>query len=157
MTISSLIIRTRILLVEHYKFVVRSVRMCSHQHHQHKKIKRTFKMDFAIVDLQGFRDDSNNFIVKELSFLTQNIKFSDIVESPFAFDSMSARSQKTAQWLTDSFHGLRWDDGYISVSNLRKTILPILRNKIIYVKGEEKIHWLRNILEDQEKKNFLDL
>lgn len=112
-------------------------------------------MDFAIVDLQGFKDDWNNFIVKELSFLTQNIKFSDVIKSPYEFDKLSSRSQKVARWLIDNYHGVDWNDGYISVTELRKTILPILKNKIIYVKGEEKIHWLRDILDEKNKENLL--
>lgn len=112
-------------------------------------------MDFAIIDMQGFKDDSNNFIVKELSFLTKNIKFSEIIKSPHAFDCLSSRSQNIANWLIQNYHGLAWNDGYITVAELRKTILPILRNKILYVKGEEKVEWIRSILDEKNEENLL--
>lgn len=112
-------------------------------------------MNYAIVDLQGFKDDSNNFIVKELSFLTQNIKFSDVIKSPYTFDALNLRSQKIAYWLTNNYHGLNWSEGYITIDELRKTITPIPQNKIMYVKGEEKIDWLRDIIDEQNKMNLL--
>lgn len=112
-------------------------------------------MDFAIIDFQGFKDESTNrFIVKEFCLLTENIKFLDFMKSPFAFELLNENSQKTAKWLTKNYHGIKWDDGYISVSKLRETISPILKNKIIYVKGEEKIQWLRDIMNDSEKRTL---
>lgn len=106
-------------------------------------------MEYAIVDLQGFKDDFNNFIVKELCFLTQNIKFTDTIKCPYEFDSLSQRSQSITRWLINNYHGIQWDSGYISIKELRAAILPILKNKIIYVKGEEKVEWLRKILNEK--------
>lgn len=103
-------------------------------------------MDFAVVDLQGFKDDSNNFIVKELGVLTKNIKFHDIIKSSDDFNVLSSTAKKSIEWLSSFHHGLQWDDGYISVDELRKTLEPILQNKIIYVKGKEKMRWLQNIM-----------
>lgn len=105
-------------------------------------------MEYAIVDLQGFKDNSNNFIIKEFSFATKNIKFSDIIQSTCAFDELSIPKQKSANWLTDNFHGITWYDGDIDVNELRDTIKPILSTKIVFVKGEEKIIWLKNLLRD---------
>lgn len=108
-------------------------------------------MEYAIVDLQGFKDDFNNFIVKELCFLTQNIKFTDTIKCPYEFDSLSQRSQNIARWLINNYHGIQWDSGYINIKELRAAILPILKNKIIYVKGEEKVEWLRKILNEKNQ------
>lgn len=109
-------------------------------------------MDYAIVDLEGFKNcETNKFIVKELSFLTQNIKFSDIIKSEIDFDTWSDSSKRAAQWLTETYHGINWGEGYIGVEELKRTISPILMNKIIYVKGEEKVNWLRNLLATTEK------
>lgn len=96
-------------------------------------------MEFAIVDLQGFKDNFNNFIVEEFSFATKNMKFSDIIPSTCAFDELSAPKQKSANWLTQNFHGITWYDGDIDVIELQDTIKPILNNKIVFVKGEEKL------------------
>lgn len=103
-------------------------------------------MDFAIVDLQGFKDDFDSFIVKEFSVLTKNIKFHDIIKSTCEFDALHDSTKKSAEWLINFHHGLAWNDGYITTDELRKTLEPILRNKIIYVKGKEKLSWLREIM-----------
>lgn len=105
-------------------------------------------MEFAIVDLQGFKDNSNTFIVKEFSFATKNLKFSDIIHSTCTFDELSAAKQKSAKWLTQNFHGITWYDGDIDVNELQDIIKPILSNKIVFVKGEEKIIWLKILLHD---------
>ena len=103
-------------------------------------------MDFAIVDMQGFKDTNNEFIVKEFSLFTKNIKFHDIIKSPFEFMETGESSTKSIEWLTRNYHGIAWNDGYITVEELQKTLEPILRNKIIYAKGKEKILWLRKIM-----------
>lgn len=106
-------------------------------------------MDFAIVDLQGFKDNSNNFVLKEFSILTKNIKFSDIIKPTFAFSNLNESSRKAVCWLSNYYHGFDWNDGYIDFDELQKTIKPILQNKLIYVKGDDKICWLKKILDDE--------
>lgn len=51
-------------------------------------------MDFAIVDMQEFKDNYNGFIVKEIVVLTKNIKFYDIIKSPYDIDRLSDKSRK---------------------------------------------------------------
>lgn len=105
-------------------------------------------MDFAIVDLQGFRKPSGVFIVKEFAIITKNIKFNDFIQAPYNFQSLSLGAQKTTSWITKQHHGIDWDKGYINMNELRRTIGPILREKTIYVKGNLKILWLKNIMRD---------
>lgn len=103
--------------------------------------------NYAFVDIQGFKSNTNRFVVKEIAIITQNITFHDIVKStPSAFSDLDAAHKKQAKWLTYNFHGLKWDWGFVTLQELRKQIEPILSGKIIYVKGDEKIHWLRQIL-----------
>lgn len=109
-------------------------------------------MEFVIVDLQGFKDNTNNFIVKEFSFATKNMKFSDIIQSTCTFDDLSAPKQKSSNWLTQNFHGITWYDGDIDVNELLHTIKPIFSNKIVFIKGEEKVIWLKNLLRDSLQK-----
>lgn len=117
-------------------------------------------MDFAIVDMQGFKDDLNSFIVKEFSVLTKNIKFHEIIKSNLDYDELNASTKRSAEWLKEFHHGLSWDDGYISIGELRQTLQPILQNKIIYVKGRDKVQWLREIMHTTNNlliKNLEDL
>lgn len=108
-------------------------------------------MDFAIVDLQGFKDNENNFIVKEFALFTKNIQFHDIIKSSSscAFETLNYSSKQSVEWLKNFYHGLDWNDGYITVDELRKTVAPILKNKLIYVKGLEKIEWLHQLMDNE--------
>lgn len=105
-------------------------------------------MEFAIADLQGFLKPSGRFIVKEFAFLTKNIKFNDFIESPYNFESLSLGTKRSSSWITKNHHGIEWNKGYINIHELRRTIHPILRNKTIYVKGDLKIVWLKEIMRD---------
>lgn len=103
-------------------------------------------MDYAFVDLQGFRNAANKFIVKEFSILTKNTKFSDIIKSPKKFCDLDHFTRRSARWLARNHHGLFWDDGFIGINELRETITPILINKLVYAKGDEKVKWIHEIL-----------
>lgn len=105
-------------------------------------------MEFAFVDLQGF-NSNENFVVKEICILTKNLKFHEIVKSPHSFSNLTSKYKRQVKWLENKYHGLRWSQGYITQEELQKTIAPILKNKIIFVKGPNKLRWLREILGQQ--------
>lgn len=105
----------------------------------------------AFVDLQGFKIESNIFIVKEIAVLTQNTLFHDVIKSPFPYWNLNCRDKKQMIWLAKNYHGLSWSAGSISMTELRRIIRPILRYiSKIYVKGEEKVKWLHDILDCSE-------
>lgn len=103
--------------------------------------------NYAFVDFQGFKNNSNGFIVKEIALVTRNLQLHDIIKSPYALCTLDEDHRKQVNWLTKNYHGLGWNDGYITLNELRKTILPILRQKTVFVKGTGKIKWLEYILE----------
>lgn len=105
--------------------------------------------NYAFIDFQGFKDNSNSFIVKELALSTKNIKFHDTIKSPAII--LDKKHEREARWLTKNYHGLEWHCGQISLTELRKTIQPILQNKTVYVKGQEKVQWLQYILGFNDK------
>lgn len=117
--------------------------------------KQMDKSDWAFVDFQGFKSNSNRFIVKEFAMKTKNIKFHDIVKSPKANVTaiLDEDHQRQAKWLTENYHGLDWNSGFINLNELRSIIKPILMKKIIYIKGEEKVKWLKDILNDHKINN----
>lgn len=103
--------------------------------------------NYAFVDLQGFKSNTNRFVVKEIAIVTRNTTFHDIIKStPSSFSDLDVVHKKQAKWLTYNFHGLKWDFGFITFQDLRKKIEPILNGKVVYVKGENKIKWLQQIL-----------
>lgn len=107
--------------------------------------------NYVFIDLQGFKDNSNRFIVKEFALLTNNLKFHDIIKSPAII--LDEKHEKQAKWLTENYHGLNWCCGNISLSELRNIIQPILLNKTVYLKGQEKVKWLQYILGFNKKNN----
>lgn len=103
-------------------------------------------VNYVFVDMQGFKSNSNKFIVKEFAALTKNIQFHDIIKSPCPLIYLDANHQKQINWLTRNYHGLEWNHGFINISELRRTIIPIFDNKTVYIKGVEKKQWLQQIL-----------
>lgn len=108
-------------------------------------------MDFAFIDLQGFIYNYKNvFAVKEICILTKNIRFHEFVKPPIPFTELSDHFKKQAKWLEKYHHGLSWNMGYITFHELRETILPILDGKILFVKGANKVKWMKYILDNQQ-------
>lgn len=92
------------------------------------------KTNYAVVDFQGFKDNFDRFVVKEFAMITKNMKFHDIITSPTNV-TLDEEHLKQAKWLTENYHGLGWESGYIGLKELRNTLQPILNGKVIYVKG----------------------
>lgn len=107
------------------------------------------KMECAFVDFQGFSFNNNSFSVKEICILTKNIKFHEFVKPPFPFNRLIDYDKKQAEWLETNYHGLSWDAGYITLQELKNTISPILKGKILLVKGSEKVKWLKDMLKNE--------
>lgn len=97
-------------------------------------------------------DNSNDFVVKEFSLVTKNIRFTDVIKSSGEFEYLGSLRKKSVEWLTKNHHGFQWGDGSITVGELVHTIDPIVRNKIVYVRGEEKAKWLQKILSSSANK-----
>lgn len=113
-------------------------------------------MNFAIIDIQGFKHKSNEFIVKELCVYTDKLYFHDVVKSPYSFNNLTYEDRKQTRWLFRNFHGLLWDDGNISTSQASEIITPQLIDKVILVKGEEKVKWVK-ILLNNDNLNVLNV
>lgn len=108
-------------------------------------------MELAFIDLQGFLyGDNSTFAIKEICIFTKNIKLHEFVKPPFSFNELKGHFKKQAEWLEEYHHGLNWNTGYITLQELQITISPILKGKILLVKGCNKVKWMKDILEDQQ-------
>lgn len=105
-------------------------------------------MSIAIIDMQGFKGDFNNFIVKELAVsLSEAENYNYFIKSPFAFNKLSTSLQKQSKWLTKNYHKIGWDYGNDELENVVKFLKTnTLNADLIYVKGEEKLKWISEIL-----------
>lgn len=112
-------------------------------------------MEWILVDVQGFKDNTNRFIVKEISVETKNLQFHDIIKSPAIVQkNLDKKHRRESKWLTENYHGFSWEDGYITLNELRQTLYPIFNNNNaqIFVKGEEKTKWIKAIMGNDELK-----
>jgi len=112
----------------------------------------------AVVEFQAFKDNDNEFIVKEFAivgFARGAVTFQAQVlfKSPYDYDTLNSKMQRTARWLTRHYHNINWDDGDTVyndelISSLCKPF------DVIYTKGTEKAKFLRkfhnNVLEIDE-------
>lgn len=106
----------------------------------------------AVVDLQGFKGENNEFIVKEVAALIHkyfNVHF--IIKPPYRINYLPSELQRQARWLTKNYHGIAWEDGWSTFEDAIKIVSNALQNKTVYVKGEEKKQWLEKFL---QKKPF---
>lgn len=102
------------------------------------------------IDFQGFKTNRNEFIIKEVAVVfnaKEHINF--IIKPPFDFQYLTPEKQKEANWLTNNYHHLKWNDGSVSFRSIIKFLRANVRHSNIYVKGKEKKKWLEKIIEQK--------
>lgn len=102
------------------------------------------KADTLIVELQGFKDNLNNFIVKELAIVSQDHTQTFLVKSPYSYHYLTSEEKKQVRWLERN-RGIYWSEGYIDYKEFHRVIIPYLENKKIITKGMEKIKWIKEL------------
>lgn len=108
-------------------------------------------LNFAVVDLQGFQINKNEFVLKELCFSFPNINkiHHYIFAPPCNWTDISDSDKKGALFLKTFHHGFFWKHGSIPYHEIYQYIKPLLNpNLVIYVKGHQKIQWLHDICKD---------
>lgn len=109
-----------------------------------------------IVDFQAFKDNCNNFIVKECAVTSPDYCFIQhwIIAPPYDFYTLSSQKRKEAIWLQLNYHGLKWSDGGIKYSVFLNELQKVCSKGIrIFAKGSDKCDWLKVILNT----NIIDL
>lgn len=109
----------------------------------------------AFADLQGFIVNKQ-FVLKELCFSFASSSFADEVPKyhyiylpPFSWEFVNDACKRGIIWSTIFHHGFYWDDGCASYNQIDQSVEPLREsNLIIYVKGAQKVTWLKNILKD---------
>jgi hypothetical protein len=113
----------------------------------------------VICDIQGFRGFRNEFIIKELAFLSTSGGKAQtyIFKSPYQLAVLPEIQQKVASWVKRFVHGIDWNEGYIPYQELKNVIDRVLRNyKTVLVKGLEKKMVIENIMSDKSI-NVIDM
>jgi len=68
---------------------------------------RKMLKDTVSIDVQGFFDTTNNFILKKIWIVFEkdpNLNNSFLIEPPYDFSLLNTKAQKTAIWLTNTHH-----------------------------------------------------
>lgn len=101
--------------------------------------------DVVFIDVQGFKTTDNAFILKEFCLLHGNFEFHDIVKSPCMRKDLSNIYKRQADWLTFTYHGLKFDSGNITLNELIELTSEHVNGRTLVVKGYEKAEWMRKI------------
>ena len=109
-----------------------------------------------IVDFQAFKDDCNNFILKEISIVSvhSHIFTHCIIRSPFHIEELSSKKRSEVKWLTRNYHGIHWHEGYVNPDDAIQLLLETTKDaSLILSKGCERAKFLNELT----KKPVLDL
>lgn len=100
--------------------------------------------ELLFVDMQGFRDYNNAFIVKELAYATQEFTQVYLVKPPYPFSKLTDSEKKQVKWLEKN-RGILWREGFIDYNEFKRLVKPILENISVIVKGHEKCKWIKEL------------
>lgn len=99
------------------------------------------------VDLQGFKSFKNEFIVKELAIGTNECTQVFLIKPPYPFYSLTESEKRHVRYIERN-KGIMWREGYIDYKEFKRTAANYLLNKKIFVKGSEKIKWVKDLCEN---------
>jgi hypothetical protein len=118
-----------------------------------------------IIDVQGFKyfngskhSLSNEFVMREFCIVSTDgtVLFHCLVKLPCHMNDLPAGLQRQNQWLTEKFHGLKWDstNGY-TITHIRKIIFMLCKgDAMFFCKGLEKVDWIKKLF---QLKNVKDI
>lgn len=100
--------------------------------------------NYLFVDVQGFKNDENEFIVKELALATPEYTEVFLIKPPFSYTNLTRSEKRQTRWIEKN-RGICWSEGFIDYREFRRIIKPILNGKKLFVKGLEKIEWIKKL------------
>lgn len=112
---------------------------------------KTGAMEF-ILDFQGFKNQNNDFIIKELAIIStdEHIYELQLFEPPCEFNTLPEDIQTQVMWLEKCHHGLFWGSGSKEYNKLKDVFKGIDIKGKVYVKGTEKQKFIAELLSDFE-------
>lgn len=109
----------------------------------------------AIVDIQGFKTETNEFIIKEIAILSNKKIQVYLIKAPFPFYDLTKQERRQVNWIERN-RQIYWSEGDIPYSKHQYLIANILKEKCVYTKGMEKVMWLKNITNNNNVNNLED-
>lgn len=99
-----------------------------------------------VVDMQGFKQSAEDYILKELAITTLDDESEPLVflfKPPYSFQRLSEQCKKENIWLQRNYHGICWSSGtfqYTEIGNILRAVLHDATK--IFVRGPIWKEWL---------------
>lgn len=109
-------------------------------------------MKFIAIDVQGFLNPPN-FIPKEIAITNGKQTEHYLIKPPLPFEMLSHDEKTQVRYLEQSHHGLRFSSGYIDYSLIPNLVRAQILNAnvdLIYVKGHQKVEFLKKLFSIEE-------
>lgn len=100
-----------------------------------------------IIDVQGFKDKENNFILKELALAADNFTQVYLIKPPFPYSKLTDKDRRQVRWVGKNY-GITWSEGMIGYTEFKSIVQFYFKNKAILVKGSEKVKWVKELCSD---------
>lgn len=112
-----------------------------------------------LIDLQGFKDDRNEFIIKEIAIM--NIKNCEylhwFVKQPYPINKLSPALIRQANYVSKFYHGIPYNYGNIPFYVIKKKLKEIISYNLVLVKGSEKRDFLQRIFKKAKIEDLSDI
>lgn len=97
-----------------------------------------------LLDIQGFKDEHNKFLPKELAVFDGNKVSHYVFKRPFPLQLLSPEAHKQAVWLMKFHHCIPWNTGHTPLYNFSSIVKKLTEDaQFVYVKGQEKADYIR--------------
>lgn len=111
---------------------------------------------FLVIDLQGFKNSNNSFIIKELALATAEMSQVFLIKPPYPYTTLTKDEKRQVNWIENN-RKIFWSEGYIDAREFKRIVAPFLENRKIYVKGLEKMEWVKEICKNCDIVNVEDI
>ena len=109
-----------------------------------------------IVDMQGFKQSTDDYVLKELAILPLEKYAEPVVflfQEPYNQRRLIDRHKSENTWLERHYHGLSWKSGKIPYANIREVLREYLDDATkVFVRGRIRKEWLKRF-----KFNVIDI
>ncbi|KAJ8671581.1 hypothetical protein QAD02_002840 [Eretmocerus hayati] len=110
-----------------------------------------------VIDVQGFRSSSSEFVFKEVATLSTEKGAQLRVflsKLPHGWNQLPSKLKSENRWLEENYLGIFWSGGDIPYEELEATLQDALKNSTrVFVKGGEKKRLLDKIIPEVLRKN----
>lgn len=102
------------------------------------------KSEIALVDFQYCNGDNNTIYIKELAYMlgASVVPHYFLFNPPFDSTELMNKTEKQNEYCKAHIHGLDWQDGDLSYTNVRNVLFPLNNFKYIFVFGRVKKDFL---------------